>query len=64
MAGVLARSSEALAEMDGYTALDNSRRMVDLAATAAKVFPSMADEAKLQVNLLNMSLDGFARTGA
>lgn len=64
LAGALARSSEALAEMDGYTALDNSRKMVDLATAASKVFPSMADEAKLQVNVLAMGLEGFVAQGA
>jgi hypothetical protein len=58
MAGALARSSEALASMDGYTALDNSRRMVDLATAASKVFPGM-EEAGIQVNVLSMGLDGF-----
>jgi hypothetical protein len=60
MAGALAKSSEALSEMDSLTALENSRRMVDLATAASKVFPSMENEAKLQVNILGMSLDGFA----
>ena len=59
IAGALARSSEALSEMDGLSALENSRRMVDLATAASKVFPSMGDEAGLQVNVLNLSLDSF-----
>lgn len=58
MAGALARSSEALAEMDAMSALDNSRRMVDLATAASKVFPSM-EEAGLQVNVLAMGLEAF-----
>lgn len=60
MAGALARSSEALSDMDALSALENSRRMVDLATAASKVFPSMESEAKLQVNILGLSLDGFA----
>jgi len=64
MAGALARSSSALAEMDGLSALDNSRRMVDLATAASKVFPSMADEAGLSVNVLSFSLDSFVAAGA
>jgi hypothetical protein len=60
MAGALAKSSEALSEMDNLSALENSRRMVDLATAASKVFPSMESEAKLQVNILGMSLDGFS----
>lgn len=59
IAGALARSSEALSEMDGLSALENSRRMVDLTTAASKVFPSMGDEAGLQVNVLNLSLDSF-----
>ena len=59
MAGALARSSSALAEMDGYSALENSRKMVYLATAASKVFPSMGDSAALQVNVLGLSLDNF-----
>ena len=60
MAGALARSSQALCEMDNFTALDNSRRMVDLATAASKVFPSMGETAQLNVNVLSMSLDALA----
>ena len=60
MAGALARSSEALSEMDALSALENSRRMVDLATAASKIFPSMESEAKLQINVLAMNLDGFS----
>ena len=60
MAGALAKSSHALSEMDGYTALDNSRRMVDLATAASKVFPSMNDAAQLSVNVLGLSLDALS----
>lgn len=60
MAGALARSSETLSQMDGYEALENSRRMVDLATAASKVFPSMADKAQLQVDVLSFNLDSFA----
>ena len=60
MAGALARSSQALCEMDNFTALDNSRKMVDLATAASKVFPSMGDTAQLNVNVLSMSLDALA----
>jgi len=59
IAGALARSSEALAEMDGYSALENSRRMVDLATAASKVFPSMADTAGLQVSVLALGVEAF-----
>jgi transposase-like protein len=59
MAGALARSSQALCEMDSFTALDNSRRMVDLATAASKVFPSMGDTAQLSVNVLGLSLDSM-----
>jgi hypothetical protein len=60
MAGALARSSEALSDMDSLSALENSRRMVDLATAASKIFPNMESEAKLQVNVLGLSLDGFS----
>jgi len=60
MAGALARSSQALSEMDSFTALDNSRRMVDLATAASKVFPSMGDTAQLSVNVLGLSLDALS----
>jgi len=60
MASSLARSSEALAEMDGFTALDNSRRMVDLATAAGKIFPDMADESgRLQVNILGLGAEAL-----
>jgi len=59
IAGALARSSQTLSEMDGYEALENSRRMVDLTTAASKIFPSMESEAKLQVNMLSLSLDAF-----
>lgn len=59
IAGVLAKSSQTLSEMDGYEALENSRRLVDLTTAASKIFPSMESEAKLQVNMLALSLDAF-----
>jgi hypothetical protein len=59
MATALSRSSQELAEMDGLTALEQSRRMVDLATAASKVFPNMEGEAKLNVNVLSMGLDAF-----
>ena len=59
MAGALARSSEVLVEMDGVSALENSRRMVDLATAAAKIFPSMEEKAGLQVNLLALGAEAL-----
>ena len=49
IASVLSRSSEALGEMDGFTALDYSRKVLDLANAAAKIFPEMADDGRIQV---------------
>lgn len=59
MAGALARSSGALAELDAMSVLENSRKLLDLANAAGKIFPSMAEEPKISVNLLSMGVGGL-----
>lgn len=60
MAGALARSSGALAELDAMSLLENSRRMKDLADTAARVFPNMeGGERGVQVNLLALGAEAL-----
>jgi len=59
MAGALARSSGAIAELDAMSVLENSRRVLDLSNAASKIFPSMAEEPKVSVNLLSMGLSGL-----
>lgn len=64
MAGALARSSGALAELDAMSLLDNSRRMKDLADTAARVFPNMeGSERGVQVNLLALGAEALVAGG-
>jgi uncharacterized protein YjcR len=60
MAGALAKSSGVLSDMDGYEVLENSRRLVDLATAASKVFPMESNEARIQVNILGMSADALS----
>jgi hypothetical protein len=60
MAGALAKSSGVLGEMDGYEVLENSRRLVDLATAASKVFPTESNEGRIQVNILGMTADALS----
>ena len=60
MAGALAKSSGVLSDMDGYEVLENSRRLVDLATAATKVFPMESNEARIQVNILGMTADALS----
>ena len=61
MANGLSSASEALSEMNGLSALDMSRKMVDLATAGKTIFNLGGDEqgARLQLNVLQLSAEAF-----
>jgi hypothetical protein len=63
IATALSRMAEAAGGMDGATALDYSRKLVDASTVAQRVLgigaEADAGSAQLRVNLLSLSLDSF-----
>jgi hypothetical protein len=61
MASSLSRASRAIDNMDDLSALDMSRKMVDLATAGKTIFNLGGDDsgAKLQLNVLTLSAEAF-----
>ena len=61
MASSLSRASRAIDGMDDLSALDMSRRMVDLATAGKTIFQLGGDDssARLQLNVLTLSAEAF-----
>lgn len=62
MAQGLTRAASALQEMDGFSALDNSRKMVDLASAGKTIFGigSDADKPTLSLNVLQLGVEALS----
>ena len=62
MAQGLTRAASALQEMDGFSALDNSRKMVDLATAGKTIFGigSDADKPTLSLNVLQLGVEALS----
>ena len=62
MAQGLTKAATALQEMDGFSALDNSRKMVDLATAGKTIFGigSDADKPTLSLNVLQLGVEALS----
>jgi len=62
MAQGLTKAATALQEMDGFSALDNSRKMVDLASAGKTIFGigSDADKPTLSLNVLQLGVEALS----
>jgi hypothetical protein len=62
MAQGLTKAANALQDMDALSALDNSRKMVDLATAGKTIFGigSDSDKPTLSLNVLHMGIDALA----
>jgi len=62
MAQGLTKAANALQDMDSLSALDHSRKMVDLATAGKTIFGigSDSDKPTLSLNVLHMGLDALA----
>ena len=62
MAQGLTKAASALQEMDGFSALDNSRKMVDLASAGKTIFGigSDADKPTLSLNVLQLGVEALS----
>ena len=62
MAQGLTKAANALQDMDALSALDNSRKMVDLATAGKTIFGigSDSDKPTLSLNVLHMGIDALS----
>jgi transposase-like protein len=60
LAVAVSNASVAASELHPLEALESSRKLKDLADTMGKLWPSEQGSAQISVNVLGLSLDGFA----